>query len=178
MELNRSNLGFSQIRDALSSELLTKLADSGVLPKSFKVIKGYVNFSGDVDRQVAGIGYVRDSATKKPISLVKGSLLFFVKPHLFAPSGTLQTDRYLTLALSNEEEKKSSLDDTDLPPLMDSVSLDSVSDESPFAHYVDKTAYLTYFPEGQSDDGQGGTQPSGNAASIAVGYLEVFLIVA
>lgn len=175
MELNRSNLGFSQIRDALSSELLTKLADSGVLPKSFKVIKGYVNFSGDVDRQVAGIGYVRDSATKKPISLVKGSSLFFVKPHLFAPSGTLQTDRYLTLALSNEEEKKSSLDETDLPPLMDSVSLSSVSGVSPFAHHVDQTAYLTYFPEGQSGDP---SAASGTAASIAVGYLEVFLIVA
>lgn len=67
MELNRSNRGFSQIRDA-SSLVVDSLVDSGVLPSSFRVVKGHMDFA-KIENHVIGIKLLLDEHTREPILL-------------------------------------------------------------------------------------------------------------
>lgn len=67
MELNRSNRGFSQIRDA-SSLVVDSLVDSGVLPSSFRVVKGHMDFAKP-ENKVDGIKLLLDEHTREPILL-------------------------------------------------------------------------------------------------------------
>jgi hypothetical protein len=78
-EIDVQNLGFKVVHDTvIDSGVLSGLVEAGVIPKSFRVIKGEVDFLGGDNAGVEGSYAVLDSSTGKQVLLSTGEQIVFL----------------------------------------------------------------------------------------------------